>query len=70
MNYFKILTIATAFVLTVTISFADDHKKLLELNSELGYALDKAYYDAGTKVDIAIFDLRELKRQEKDQTLI
>lgn len=49
----------------VNISLAGDHKKLLELNSELGHALDKAYYDAGTKVDIVIFDLKELKRQGK-----
>ena len=65
MNYFKILAIAIFSVLVTSTSFASTHKDLLKLNSELGYTLDKAYYDAGTKVDIVIFDLKELKRQDK-----
>jgi hypothetical protein len=44
---------------------ASTHKDLLVRNAELGHSLDKAYYDAGTRVDIVIFDLKELKRQRK-----
>jgi hypothetical protein len=63
--YSKIFMPVLISAFIATASFGDEHKKLLALNSDLGYALDKSYYDAGTKVDTVIFDLKELKRQGK-----
>ena len=33
---------------------------------EIGSAMDKAYYDAGSQLDIVVFDLRELQKQGKN----
>jgi Beta-galactosidase trimerisation domain len=64
MSFTKILIVALTLCILPGI-YASEHKQRLIADTELGHLLDKLYYDAGTKVDIVIFDLNELKRQGK-----
>ncbi len=64
MSFTKILIVTLSICILPGI-YASKHKQLLIVNSELGHLLDKLYYDAGTEVDIVLFDLNELKRQGK-----
>jgi hypothetical protein len=58
-------SIIVIFLLSLSSVFAANEpvKSMRMRHSDIGKLMDKLYYDAGTKVDIAVFDLRELKRQ-------
>lgn len=43
-----------------------NHAAALVEDADLGHELDKSYYDAGTRIDLAVFDLEELLRQGKE----
>lgn len=66
-NHFKVgrFLIFIAFLISGISVFAAENplKSMRMRHSDIGKLMDKLYYDAGTKVDIATFDLRELKRQ-------